>query len=123
MHTVSGKDSKKSADSSSDRVSPSIKEVIQYGAAGADTSSRTRSFVCHSTPHFDSTSREVSYSVPEYHTSELKKCKQLFPIFISFSYLAIHLYIYFVDNDEKNSNFPFKTLAFCAILLYNQLNT
>ena len=36
-----------------------IKEKLQYGAAGADTSSRARPFVCHSTPHIDSTSREV----------------------------------------------------------------
>ena len=33
------------------------------------------SFVCHSTPHFDSTSREVSYSVRIYHTLLLKKSK------------------------------------------------
>ena len=37
-------------------------------AAGAETPSRNKSFVCHSTPHFDSTSREVSYSVRPYHT-------------------------------------------------------
>ena len=35
-------------------------------------------FVCHSTPHFDSTSREVSYSVPEYHTRLGQKSKYLF---------------------------------------------
>ena len=29
---------------------------------------KLKSFVCHSTPHFDSTSREVSYSVLTYHT-------------------------------------------------------
>ena len=37
-----------------------------------------RSFVCHSTPHFDSTSREVSYSVPVYHTTDFLKSKYLF---------------------------------------------
>jgi len=36
-----------------------IKEMILYGAAGADTSSRTKSFVCQTTPHYGSTSREV----------------------------------------------------------------
>ena len=35
------------------------------------------SFVCHTTPHFDSTSREVSYSVPSYHTRKIPKCKSL----------------------------------------------
>ena len=33
------------------------------------------SFVCHSTPHFDSTSREVSYSVRPYHTRKCCKSK------------------------------------------------
>ncbi len=36
------------------------------------------SFVCHSTPHFDSTSRKASYSVPPYHTPPARKCKSLF---------------------------------------------
>ena len=36
-----------------------------------------RSFVCHSTPHFDSTSREVSYSVRKYHTLFYGKSKSL----------------------------------------------
>ena len=35
-------------------------------------------FVCHSTPHFDSTSREVSYSVRSYHTPCFYKCKYFF---------------------------------------------
>ena len=34
-----------------------------------------KSFVCHSTPHFDSTSREVSYSVRGYHTISYAKSK------------------------------------------------
>jgi len=34
-----------------------------------------KSFVCHSTPHFGSTSREVSYSVRTYHTLFYKKSK------------------------------------------------
>ena len=34
-----------------------------------------KSFVCHSTPHFDSTSREASYSVPDYHTTNIAKSK------------------------------------------------
>ena len=33
------------------------------------------SFVCHSTPHFGSTSREVSYSVRGYHTPFYRKSK------------------------------------------------
>ena len=54
-------------------------------SAGADTSSRTRSFVCQTTPHFDSTSREVSYSVLPYHTRETGKSKSLFYPFLSIS--------------------------------------
>lgn len=34
-----------------------------------------KSFVCHPTPHFDSTSREVSYSVRSHHTRKRAKCK------------------------------------------------
>ena len=52
-----------------------IKEGLLYGAAGADTSSRAKPFVCHSTPHFDSTSRKVSYSVRTYHTPYIQKSK------------------------------------------------
>ena len=36
------------------------------------------SFVCHSTPHFGSTSRRVSYSVPPYHTRWAGKSKYPF---------------------------------------------
>ena len=36
------------------------------------------SFVCHSTPHFDSTSREASYSVRRYHTRLRRKSKYFF---------------------------------------------
>ena len=53
-------------------------------AAGADTLSRAMPFVCHSTPHFDSTSRKVSYSVPRYHTPTAKKSKYLFIDFSDF---------------------------------------
>jgi len=42
------------------------------------TSSWTMSFVCQTTPHFDSTSREVSYSVREYHTRKQEKSKSPF---------------------------------------------
>ena len=34
-----------------------------------------KSFVCHTTPHSGSTSREVSYSVPRYHTRNSRNCK------------------------------------------------
>lgn len=38
-------------------------------------------FVCHTTPHFDSTSREVSYSVRPYHTRRKMKSKYFFLVF------------------------------------------
>jgi hypothetical protein len=34
-----------------------------------------KSFVCHTTPHYGSTSREVSYSVLAYHTRNAPNCK------------------------------------------------
>ena len=37
-----------------------------------------KSFVCHTTPHFDSTLREVSYSVRNYHTRYSSKSKYFF---------------------------------------------
>ena len=37
-----------------------------------------KSFVCHTTPHFDSTLREVSYSVRNYHTRCGNKSKYFF---------------------------------------------
>ena len=46
----------------------------------------TMSFVCQTTPHFGSTSREVSYSVPPYHTGKYRKCKS--PIY---PFLFFHL--------------------------------
>ena len=46
-----------------DRVSLCIKECNPLCAAGAEAPSRTASFVCHTTPHFGSTSRRDSYSV------------------------------------------------------------
>ena len=47
------------------------------------------SFVCHSTPHFDSTSREVSYSVRMYHTRYSEKCKYSFPKTVLFIAIII----------------------------------
>ena len=44
------------------------------------TSSRAKPFVRHTTPHFDGTSREVSYSVRPYHTRRHRPCKPSFPI-------------------------------------------
>ena len=41
------------------------------------TSSRAKPFVRHTTPHFDGTSREVSYSVLFHHTRKLRKSKSL----------------------------------------------
>ena len=39
------------------------------------------SFVCHTTPHSGSTSREVSYSVRGYHTRKERKSKSPFSKF------------------------------------------
>ena len=47
------------------------------------TSSRIKSFVCQTTPHFGSTSREVSYSVRAYHTPYGEKSKSLISPFLS----------------------------------------
>ena len=55
-----------------------IKEHLHYGAAGAEASSRNKSFVCHTTPHLGNTSREVSYSVRDNHTINTEKSKSLF---------------------------------------------
>ena len=63
---------------------PSIafhKGSLHYVQRVRITSSRVKPFVCHTTPHFDSTSREVSYSVHAYHTRKDKKCKSPIPIF------------------------------------------
>ena len=76
-----GRDSSKSADFRLTEYRCIIVEVIQYGAAGAEASSRTKSFVCHTTPHSGSTSREVSYSVRGYDTRKVRKCKSLFSNF------------------------------------------
>ena len=59
-----------------------IKEGILYATAGAKTSSRTKSFVCQTTPHFGSTSRKVSYSVLCHFTRRWGKCKGKNPIFM-----------------------------------------
>ena len=60
-------------------------------AAGAEASSRTeKSFVCQTTPHFGSTSREVSYSVRNYHTTSARNCKSPIcrkpSVFMNFEY-------------------------------------
>ena len=78
MHTPADIRQQNQPTVSSDRVSLCIKEILHYGAAGADTPSRTVSFVCQTTPHFGSTLREVSYSVPMYHTRNTPKSKYLF---------------------------------------------
>ena len=122
MHTGAGKDSKNQPTPLPDRVSPSIKEVVLLWRSGCGYLIADKSFVCHSTPHFDSTSREVSYSVLQYHTSETGKCKLLFPIFITFLECDPEMQFHFVYNDVKTCKIPRNTLAFCAILLYNQFN-
>ena len=84
-------------------------------AAGAEISSRTVSFVCQTTPHFGSTSREVSYSVPPYHTSNYRKSKSLFRIFLPIK-------VPFGQIEElalKIKGFP---LAICALFHYNGCN-
>ena len=55
-----------------------IKEESIYGQRVRNTSSQTASFVCQTTPHFGSTLREVSYSVPMYHTRNAPKSKYIF---------------------------------------------
>ena len=53
-----------------DRVSLlTYKEHFLYVQRVRNTSSRTKSFVCQTTPHFGSTLRKVSYSVPVYDTT------------------------------------------------------
>ena len=57
------------------------------------------SFVCHSTPHFDSTSREVSYSVRKYHTLLWGKSKSPiynFPAF--FVKIKYKCYVFPLEN-------------------------
>ena len=56
-----------------------IKEDFLYATAGAVTPSRISSFVLRATPRPGGTSREVSYSVPDYHTTKDRICKYLFP--------------------------------------------
>ncbi len=53
----------------------SYKELFLYGQRVRKPHRGQKSFVCHSTPHFGSTSREVSYSVRGYHTISCCKCK------------------------------------------------
>ena len=50
-------------------------ECSLYGAAGAGTLSWMQSFVCQTTPHFDSTLRKDPYSVLLYHTPVFVKSK------------------------------------------------
>ena len=62
----------------SDRVSLQHSGGVPVWAAGAETPSRTKSFVCRTTPHYGSTSRGVSYSVRKYHTTSHGKSKYFF---------------------------------------------
>ena len=63
------------------RVTLYIVEIIHYGSgcgypiAVLNCETQPKSFVCHTTPHLDSTSREVSYSVPPHHTRKSATCK------------------------------------------------
>ena len=67
------------------------------------TSSRVTPFVCQTTPHFDSTSREVSYSVQPYLTRKSEKCKSLFLPFSPVETKAVRQTEIFVDYDEISS--------------------
>ena len=68
------------ADLSPDRVSLLHKGgLTPICAAGADTSSRKTSFVCQTTPHFGSTSREVPTLFATYHIRNNGESKPFFP--------------------------------------------
>ena len=57
--------------------------------SGCEDPIAEKSFVCHSTPHFDSTSREVSYSVRAYHTRYMEKSKYPFAKTVKFQLGAL----------------------------------
>jgi len=105
------------------------------------TSSRVKPFVRHTTPHFDGTSREVSYSVLFYHTRSGRKSKSLIPIFVcpenagkrdKQKDISVRGWtetpntgrfkLKFVYFDEKTLKSNANLLAFCALLLYNNAN-
>ena len=50
-----------------------------------------KSFVCHTTPHSDSTSRRVSYSVQVYCTTYIDKSKHIFSVFRKLSFASCHI--------------------------------
>ena len=85
---------------SPDRVSlHTYKEIFLYAQRVRNTSSRTKSFVCQTTPHFGSTSRKVSYSVRSYITTLEDKCKSPIlsgaPVFMKIKYIC---YIFKLKN-------------------------
>ena len=78
-------------------------------AAGADTLSREKPFVCQTTPHFGSTLRKASYSVWEHHTTKIVKSKSLkWDIFCKGENHAKT----FVENALFATKIPYISLAF-----------
>ena len=77
-----------------------------------------KSFVCQTTPHFDSTSRGVSYSVLQYHTQEVRKSKPPFSFFRKDNEKT-KVFGYYDEKTFKNGRI---ILDFCAFLLYNDFN-
>ena len=63
----------------------------------------TKSFVCQTTPHFDSTSRRISYSVHAYLTRKQEKCKSLFLPFWLLMAMTEGTKWFFVYYDEISS--------------------
>ena len=90
-------------------------------AAGADTLSREKPFVCQTTPHFGSTLRKASYSVQGYLTTNFPKCKSpKFDIFLpegDDGQKEGASLVKMTQTVAKIRRFP---LAFCANSLYNE---
>ena len=85
-------------------------------AAGADTLSREKPFVCQTTPHFGSTLRKASYSVHAHHTTKISKCKYL----ICDKFQTTGKYpVPLVKMSQISTKKALCPLAFCALLLYN----
>ena len=90
-------------------------------------------FVCHSTPHFDSTSREVPTLFPliihengRNVNPQLAENIQLWKIQPKTGSAVLGKANgkekVFVQNDEKVKKNDVNTLAICALLLYNNAN-
>ena len=85
-------------------------------AAGADTLSREKPFVCQTTPHFGSTLRKASYSVHAHHTTKMGNCKSLIFEKMKNGKNPCFPLVKMSQISTKKAAYP---LAFCALLLYN----